>query len=244
MRLDPRIRMTHGSSQGSFVRPSEALSGVDISCWDIQFFRPFNCNLRTAIKRHSPITSPVSALLFSSSPANVVRLVIAVVVDTLDFMLSSRTQSNVRIESREISSPLFAYGNSSSTIVNVSGIGLTQAPRFYFRPNVELGNSCLTVLDRLRHAWALTARRSTKCRKVSSAYVSCFPAPTQTTPINLIITSPLVTKSLNDQVSIYSALGYIDSSWHVLTSIKNVLTARRATTCRAISILARGGSGG
>ncbi len=67
------------------------------------------------------VTSPISLLFLGSHPATIARMVLSIVVNSVNGMFSGRPRTHIGIEVEEAisSEPTFTHGNSSSSVTSI-----------------------------------------------------------------------------------------------------------------------------
>lgn len=89
--------------------------------------------------------APVVPLLKRGSPADVARLVVPVVVDAIDRVLTGRTRTDVLKERLKRLAPFVTYTNTATAVVLVAGGVWIAAAVFHQRPDSVLSGACHAV---------------------------------------------------------------------------------------------------
>lgn len=192
---------------------------------------------RASVQREFPVIVAIKGLFPRRGPAAIARLVVPVVVGITINRLSFRSFAHVSQKVFERVPPSVADRDTHTAVSLIIGGGRVMASLIHRLPAF--------ICRRLNHAMCSDLRaclasavpllaRSHRCRSGHNA------------PSAVAITEPPRTfvfrfgSLYNNQFPVASSNGYIDFSWHVLVSIKNVLArlAWRVNVIRAASILA------
>jgi|GEM_PF-6768896 len=95
------------------------------------------------------VVASIVRLLFARRPTAISRLVVAVVVDTLDRMLRRGARPHVSEEFRKILSPTVGHGDPSATVAMVIRVMLFVATTLGVEPRLILGGAGAPVSARI-----------------------------------------------------------------------------------------------
>lgn len=112
--------MTTRHRHGAFNRPSLFNSPSDGTISYSEFSRPLAETHSSTVARQSHIPSRVQALFFWGCPSAVARLVVAVVVDSVNAVVLRWTRTHVGEKLRKRELPGGAYSNPSPAVVSVT----------------------------------------------------------------------------------------------------------------------------
>lgn len=127
----------------------------------------------------------VVVLRLARGPADIARLVVAVVVDSVKRQLWRRTSADVRQKRLEALTPLITDANTSSAVVREGSISRIVAPALYVSPDLVLWRAAHRVRALLSHAPARTRCATAKAPKVDVPQCAAA-APAQQIPNALI----------------------------------------------------------
>lgn len=119
---------------GVFGRPSTPKPFPDNMLADIGNFGPLSNSFLFRATGDVAISSPVPALLFCRRPTAIPRLVVAVVIDTVDAVLAGWARPHVGDKICNVS-PSLTDGDSTTTIVVIAFVEKVVAASKYFSPN-------------------------------------------------------------------------------------------------------------
>lgn len=112
--------------------------------------------------------TPIARLLLACSPATVARLVVAVVVDSVDAVLHRWSWPHVGKEGREIGAPSVTNGDAATSVVLVTMVGRAVTPFQHRCPGFVL--------------WCLASVRRVPVLPITSARFVPFDASASTRP--------------------------------------------------------------
>ncbi len=150
MSISVSLRLIQRFSQCAFERPTI----LETHCQGLQAqpesFSPLHHAKGFAVEHQEAITASIPRLLFLRRPSDIARLIVPVVVDTVNLMRGRRTRAEVRIECAEGSPPQFANRDASPAIV-VEGLMVRIGTSIkHTAPDFELGRLPHAMLESSR----------------------------------------------------------------------------------------------
>lgn len=173
-----------------------------------------------SFKGDDEVAASIKILLLSSSPSNISRLVVAVVIFSLNRVLRRRSWSDVVIESREVGAPLVTDLDASTAPIAISGMFRVVAPLNHSVPNLKLRTpfapSSLTMLGILFPP-ITAARLGRPCPQggLAGGYEPSTHALTGPVTDTTVRRSDRAVKRLDSKLSELRTDWYIDGGWHV-----------------------------
>ncbi len=76
----------------------------------------------------------ITPLLEACRPSAIARLVVAVIIDSVDGVFRRRSRTHVSVEGHEICQPCIAHGDSTTSVMPIRRALRAVAPRLYLRP--------------------------------------------------------------------------------------------------------------
>jgi len=146
-------------------RPASLQSGRNSLGVLAGFLRPFTDRLGPAVVRKTTVVALVHVLRALRGPAHVPRLVVAVVVNTINRVFRGWARTNIGQEILERFSPSCTDGNPSASVMFVAfhawvvAPSLHAVPRQMFRRDLPIGGMAVSQMQRLRDFKAKTSAR-------------------------------------------------------------------------------------
>lgn len=110
------LRSSDGGGEGTMHAPPPRQSGLEGSPTDTERLRPLRKRACLALPGDDAAPSRVALLFLSRGPAAILRRVGAVVVDSIQGVLSRWARSHVAKELTEVVSPLIAHRDATATV--------------------------------------------------------------------------------------------------------------------------------
>lgn len=117
-----------------FGTPSKLYSLVNSLVRNTKFFRPVHCSQCLPLKSDKFANAPVFLLLFSASPATVLRGIPLFIVNSFNRVMFGRV-SHVRIKNGKTIDPFVAYRNSTASVSIVKTAIRIKTSLFHAAPN-------------------------------------------------------------------------------------------------------------
>lgn len=188
--------------------PSRHYSLPDCHGANARPFSPLARTKRLTIPRYYKVVGFVSGLLFLSGPPAVARLVVAVVVFSLQSVTRGWSFPHTSKEAFK-RAPLIAYRDSTSPVTGKIGAFLVEASLPHANPNCVLWPFTFSVGGKTLHL-EFSSKASTtfslSSTKPCSRFYAGFPAITLTKPARTIAyvlvlsKNPKATKTLSDKI--------------------------------------------
>lgn len=183
---------------------------IDGSIMDSGCARPLSQGFGFAIHLYAAIAALVVRLLCVCGPSTIVRLVIPVVVDALNFKTGHITRFAVSNKGRDIL-PTITNFNASSSVLRVANIVWLFASVLHTVPNLVQGMARHSVGRVFRFIQFATARRGVAIAQpwarygfYSAAVASTIPLDTFTPPDGVLCDNEKLPEALSSKINSFS----------------------------------------
>lgn len=151
-------------SQSTFERPTRLQPITQGLSVNPVIFRPGGQRFCLAVERQQQVVPAVAILLLSGGPATIPRLIITIVVDSVNRMFRRWAWTNVGQELGKRMPPAITYRDAASSIVPVGPIGHIETSPEHAPPNIVFGSGRLAMDE---------ASRSTGLPRKATAAFRC-----------------------------------------------------------------------
>jgi hypothetical protein len=183
-----------GFSQDAFNWPAQVDPILEASTFGSKSIGPLGYTETFSAKCQNRLKPPIASLFFACCPPAVGRLIVSVVVDSFDLVVSGRSLPHIFQERLKRVSPFSAYRNAPIAVARVSNVAWGFASPDH-RPPTRVGG-------RFGHAVGLAAFG---CDFTSNTSTAAFCSFFQTVPICKCFTSTLTSTLPNKQSAFVSS---------------------------------------